>query len=59
MEDPKLVTIPPGVWNGFKGLGTQPALVANCATEPHSREEIAYRPFDDPYFVYDWGQRNG
>ncbi len=29
-----LVTIPPFVWNGFKGEGAGPALVANCATDP-------------------------
>ena len=30
-----LVTIPPLVWNGFKGVGTSPALVANCSNIPH------------------------
>ena len=35
-----LVTIPPGIWNGFKGLGVQAAVVANCATEPHDPDEI-------------------
>lgn len=58
-EDPKLVTVPPRVWNGFKGLGQEPSLVANCATIPHSKEEISYLPFDDPSFGYDWSQRNG
>jgi len=33
--DYKLVVIPPGVVNGFKGIGARPALVANCATHPH------------------------
>ena len=58
-EAPKLVTIPPRVWNGFKGLGTEPSLIANCATEPHRKDEISYRRFDDPAFGYDWSQRNG
>lgn len=58
-EDPKLVTVPPEIWNGFKGLGVTPSLIANCATLPHSPTEITYRPYDDPYFGYDWGQRNG
>lgn len=58
-EAPKLVTIPPRVWNGFKGLGTGPSLIANCATEPHRKDEITYRPFDDGAFGYDWSQRNG
>src|SRR5258708_37014668 len=29
------VTIPPMVWNGFKGIGVQPALVINCASLAH------------------------
>jgi len=35
-----LVKIPPGVINGFKGIGTKPAVVANCSTEVHDPEEI-------------------
>jgi len=35
-----LVKIPPGVWNGFKGIGLDPAIVANCATIPHDPNEI-------------------
>lgn len=30
-----LVKIPPGIANGYKGIGTEPALVANCATHAH------------------------
>ncbi len=29
-----LVIVPPGVWNGFKGLDPV-SLVANCASHPH------------------------
>ena len=35
-----LVRIPTLVWNGFKGLGTGRAIVANCATVPHDPQEI-------------------
>ena len=35
-----LITIPLGIWNGFKGIGVKPAIVANCATEPHDPDEI-------------------
>ena len=35
-----LVKIPPLVWNGFKGVGVNPAIVANCATLPHDPAEI-------------------
>lgn len=54
-----LVKIPPKVWNGFKGIGTEMAIVANCATLPHDPKEI-YRcdPFDND-IPYDWGLKNG
>lgn len=47
-----LVKIPPGVWNGFKGIGTKAAMVVNCATIVHDPEEIIRKsPFskDIPY----------
>jgi len=54
-----LITIPPLIWNGFKGVGTEPALVANCATIPHDPEEIErLDPFDNE-LAYDWALRHG
>ena len=54
-----LVTIPPFVWNGFKGEGAAPALVANCATVPHDPDEIdRLDPFDNE-IPYDWALRHG
>jgi dTDP-4-dehydrorhamnose 3,5-epimerase len=54
-----LVTIPPRVWNGFKGEGAVPALVANCASEPHDPDEIERAdPFSDR-IPYDWALRHG
>lgn len=35
-----LVTVPPLIWNGFQGIGMEPALVANCASTPHDASEI-------------------
>jgi dTDP-4-dehydrorhamnose 3,5-epimerase len=53
-----LVRIPPGVWNGFKGIGVTPAIVANCATEPHDPEEIVrMEPFTDK-IPYDWALKH-
>lgn len=53
-----LVRIPPGVWNGFKGIGVTPAIVANCATEPHDPEEIVRMdPFSDK-IPYDWALKH-
>jgi dTDP-4-dehydrorhamnose 3,5-epimerase len=57
--DYALVTIPPGVWNGFKGIGTRPALVANCATIPHYPDEIVrLDPFTEE-IPYDWALKHG
>jgi dTDP-4-dehydrorhamnose 3,5-epimerase len=54
-----LVTIPPLVWNGFKGEGASPALVANCATIPHDPDEIdRLDPFSGD-IPYDWGLKHG
>ncbi|MGV3760426.1 MAG: dTDP-4-dehydrorhamnose 3,5-epimerase family protein [Actinomycetota bacterium] len=54
-----LVTVPPGVWNGFKGEGTEPALVANCATVPHHPDEIVRADPFDHVSGYDWALRHG
>ena len=64
-----LVTIPPGVWNGFRQLVRvhecpgktkfteliEPAIVANCATEPHDPDEIVRISPDESLIEYDWG----
>ena len=49
-----LVTVPPMIWNGFKGIGTETAMVANCATIPHDPDEILRRDPLDPSIPYDW-----
>lgn len=54
-----LVTIPPGIWNGFKGIGDGPSIVANCATIAHSPDEIVrLDPFTED-IPYDWSLRHG
>lgn len=54
-----LVTIPPLVWNGFKGMGTAPAIVANCATIPHDPTEIERLDPFSPRIPYRWDLRHG
>ncbi|HEY9855751.1 MAG TPA: dTDP-4-dehydrorhamnose 3,5-epimerase family protein [Stenomitos sp.] len=49
-----LVTVPPGVWNGFKGIGTEMALVANCASISHDPTEIERMDPFDPAIPYNW-----
>jgi len=54
-----LVTVPPMVWNGFKGIGSEPAIVANCASIPHDPGEIErLDPFSDR-IPYSWEIRHG
>jgi dTDP-4-dehydrorhamnose 3,5-epimerase len=50
----QLVTVPPKVWNGFKGIGVTPALVANCATLPHDSAEIRRMDPMNNHIAYDW-----
>ena len=49
-----LVTVPPMVWNGFRGMGTEMAIVANCASIPHDPQEIERRDPFDPSIPYQW-----
>ena len=49
-----LVTIPPLVWNGTKGIGTIPAMIANCASMPHDPQEIKRLDPFSKTIPYDW-----
>ena len=53
-DDYSLVIIPPGIWNGFKGMSEPYAIVANCSTHPHdpSRSE-RLDPFENA-IPYHW-----
>ena len=54
-----LVTVPPFVWNGFKGVAAPHSVVANCATIPHDPAEIVRLDPFSPKIPYDWGIRHG
>jgi len=49
-----LVIVPPLVWNGFKGIGNQPAIVANCSSIMHDSEEIDRLDPFDKRIPYNW-----
>ncbi len=51
-----LVTVPPLIWNGFKGLGTETSMVANCATIAHDPEEIDRLDANDPTIPFSWNE---
>jgi len=49
-----LITIPPNIWNGFKGLDKEESIIANCLTIAHNEKEmIRKNPFDKK-FNYQW-----
>lgn len=49
-----LVTIPPNIWNGFKGIDKSESIITNCLTLPHNEKEMVRRDPHDKYFKYDW-----
>lgn len=53
-ENYYLLTVPPLVWNGWKGLGERTSIVANCASIAHDPNEIERKPAFDPSIPYDW-----
>ena len=53
-ENYSLVTVPPLIWNGWKGIGNEISIVANCATIPHDPDEIERKPASDKSIPYDW-----
>ena len=53
-----LVRIPPMIWNGFKGIGGEMAIVANCATIPHDPEEIERLDPMSTRIPYDWALKH-
>ncbi|HET7498914.1 MAG TPA: dTDP-4-dehydrorhamnose 3,5-epimerase, partial [Candidatus Eisenbacteria bacterium] len=60
-KNPILITIPPGVWHGMKGIGTEPAMLVNTPTEPYKYDQPdEYRA--DPHtndIPYDWSRKDG
>lgn len=54
-----LVTVPPMIWNGFKGIAAAPSIVANCATIPHDSTEIERLDPFQSHIPYDWSLKHG
>ena len=58
VENYCLITIPPMIWNGYKGCGTESSMVANCATMGHDPGEMErLDPFSKD-IPYDWALVN-
>ncbi len=60
-QNPMLLIIPPEVLHGMKGIGSEPAYLINCPTEPYNHESpdeyrIDPRSSDIPYdWELQWG----
>jgi dTDP-4-dehydrorhamnose 3,5-epimerase len=54
-----LVSVPPGVWNGFMNVASGESLVANCATIPHDPGEVRRLDPHKNHIPYDWTRKNG
>ena len=53
-ENYSLVSVPPGIWNGFKSIENKFSIIANCSDIPHESEEMLRKPHNDPLFNYSW-----
>ena len=51
-----LITIPPLIWSGFKGLNQQESIIANCINLPHDEKEMIRNDHDYKYFKYNWNK---
>lgn len=49
-----LITIPPNIWNGFKGINKEHSIIANCLNLPHNEKEMVRLEMDDVRFNYKW-----
>jgi dTDP-4-dehydrorhamnose 3,5-epimerase len=58
---PRLVVVPPGWWHGWMCVGTAPAVLVNCTTEPfnpNDKDEERLDPIDNPW-GYKWCIKHG
>lgn len=60
-KNPLLISVPPGVCHGFKGIGTETAFFISIPTLPYNyKEPDEYRlPPDTTEIPYDWGLAPG
>ena len=49
------LTIPPGIWFGFKGLFSPRSMLMNVADIPHDSTEIERRNLEE--IKYNWGSK--
>lgn len=60
-HNPKLISVPHGVYHGWKCVSMAEAIIVNIPTQAYNyKTPDEYRlPWDDPSIPYDWTKRNG
>lgn len=53
------ITVPPRVWNGFKGIGDKMAMVINTADIVYDPTEIQRCDPHNNIISYDWSRKDG
>jgi dTDP-4-dehydrorhamnose 3,5-epimerase-like enzyme len=55
-KNPKLVQIPPGIWHGFKAIGTEPAYLLHLNSVAYNFDDVDEDRLasDDPVIPYKW-----
>lgn len=61
VRNPILVSIPPLVYHGFKGVAEEESIIINISTEPYNHKgPDEYRlAWNDPSIPYAWERKNG
>jgi dTDP-4-dehydrorhamnose 3,5-epimerase len=49
-----LAKVPPGIYNGYKAIGMESAIVANCATHPYEEGEMTRLDPSSRDIPYSW-----
>ena len=49
-----LISIPPNIWNGFKGDFDEFSIIANCLNLPHNEKEMVRLDINEKRFTYNW-----
>lgn len=52
-----LLTVPPGIWNGFRGEGEITSVIVNCADIAHDPAEALRVESESPSIPYSWSPR--
>lgn len=52
-----LLTVPPGIWNGFRGESETTSLIVNCADIAHDPNEAVRVEHDSPSIPYSWSRQ--